>query len=46
MGGMRSIGMVRKRKGTGEVGRTEKYQNGKKKKGSRRGGENGEVSEW
>jgi hypothetical protein len=31
--------MVRKRKGAGEVGRTEKYRNGKKKKGSRNVGE-------
>ncbi len=35
--------MVRNRKGAGEVRRTEKYQNGMKKKGSRRGGENGKV---
>jgi hypothetical protein len=26
--------MVRKRKGAGEVGRTEKYQNGRKRKGA------------
>jgi hypothetical protein len=32
--------MVRKRKGAGEVGRTEKYRNGKKKKGKRRCVEN------
>ncbi len=45
-GERRSIGMVRKRKGAGEVGIGEKYRNNKKKKGGRRGGENGEVSEW
>jgi hypothetical protein len=28
------------------MGRNEKYRNGKKKKGNRRGGENEEVSEW
>jgi hypothetical protein len=38
--------MVRKRKGTGEVERKEKYRNGKKKEGSRKGEENREVSEW
>jgi hypothetical protein len=38
--------MVRKRKGTGEVGRTEKYWNGNNEKESRRGWKNGEVSEW
>jgi hypothetical protein len=38
--------MVRKRKGAGKLGRTEKYRNGKKKEGSRKVGENGEVSEW
>jgi hypothetical protein len=37
---MRRRGMVRKRKGTGEVGRTEKYRNDKKKEGSRKVGEN------
>jgi hypothetical protein len=40
------MGIVRKRKGAGEVGRTKKYWNGKKKKGSRKVGENEEVSEW
>jgi hypothetical protein len=44
-GERRSIGMLRKRKGAVEVGRTEKYRNNKKKKGSNRGGENGEVLE-
>jgi hypothetical protein len=38
--------MVRKGKGAGKLGRAEKYRNGKKKKGSRSGVENGEVSEW
>jgi hypothetical protein len=38
--------MVRKRKGAGKLGRTEKNRNSKKKKGSRRGGENRKVSEW
>jgi hypothetical protein len=38
--------MVRKRKGAGKVRRTEKYQNGKKKKRSRKVGENGKVFEW
>jgi hypothetical protein len=38
--------MVRQRKGAGKLGRMEKYRNGKKKKGNRRGGKNGEVLEW
>ncbi len=38
--------MVIKRKGAGTLGRTEKYRKGNKKKGSRKVGENGEVSEW
>ncbi len=38
--------MIIKRKEAGEVGRTEKYRNGKKKKGCRKVRENGEVSEW
>ncbi len=38
--------MLRKRKGAGEVGRTEKYRNGNKKERSRKVGENGEVSGW
>jgi hypothetical protein len=32
--------MVRKRKGAGMLGRTEKYRNGKKKEGIRKVGEN------
>ncbi len=39
-GELRSIGMVRKRKEAGKLGRTEKYRNGKKKKGA------GEWGEW
>jgi hypothetical protein len=40
------IEMVRKIKEAGMLGRTEQYRNGKKKEGSGKVGENGEVSEW
>jgi hypothetical protein len=45
-GERRSIGMLRKSKRAVVVWRTEKYRYCKKKKGSRKVGENGEVSEW
>jgi hypothetical protein len=36
----------KKKKGAGVVRRTDKYRNGNKEKESKRGGKNGELSEW